>query len=426
MNNENGFRQRFTRIDGLSSIRRLPRLGKIRLGVKVVNEKTNKEYPKEVDYFVCPAEIKKVLGDQPKELDIMFPLNDPESLFPQAYKWYGSGAGLKCRGDGIEALRLNEEKGEMEERKCPCELLDEGKCKQRASLVFMLPNIKIGGVYQIDLSSYHSIVDINSSLDYAMAMLGGRIAMVPFILRRVPKETHNDGKKQVHYTLTLELDIPLKEAQRIREGENIYINQKRRYEIEEPKPGEDINPEYDSKEKGAVIEPETEGERLESEAEELKAQEKTKADYHQSKVNEAKLKVEHEEGKDKIRPYSESKAIYKKKLEEKIQIEAELDPKALEEVVELLKKMGIINWTQALYYARQANLKVNTTTELKKMLVDDQDKIHSLVDAKEAESKPKGTMEKHWDNEAKLRDDKQKMEDDVSNDDEDLGVGVSS
>jgi hypothetical protein len=384
--NGNGFRQRFTRIEGLSSIRRLPRLGKIRLGIKVVNEKTTKEYPKEVDYFVCPAEIKKVYGEKPKELNIMFPLNDPESLFPQAYKWYGSGAGLKCRGDGVEALRLNEETNKMEERECPCELLEEGKCKQRASLAFMIPSVKIGGVYQIDLSSYHSIVDINSSLDYAMAMLGGRIAMVPFILRRVPKETHNEGKKQTHYTLTLELDIPLEKAQAIRDGANIYRHQKNRYEIEEPT--EDVNPEYDTKEKGAVVVPETEEDRIEREKKEAEAEEKVKADYHQSKLNEAKLIAEKEEGKHKIKDFKESKEIFKKKQEEAKQIEAELDPKALEEVFAILKDEGIMNWNQILYWARKANFQVNSVAEVKKLLVEDQDKIHSIVDAKEEEANP--------------------------------------
>lgn len=179
------FRQKFTRIEGLSAIRRLPRLGKIRLGIKKVSSKTGKEYPSETDYFVCPSEVKAFFGDQPKELTISFPVNDPEVLFPQAYKWYGSSKGLKCRGDGVNALRLNDDTGEMEERECPCDLLESGKCKQRASLIFNLPSVKIGGVYQIDLSSYHSIVDINSGIDYARALLNGQIAFVPFKLRRV-------------------------------------------------------------------------------------------------------------------------------------------------------------------------------------------------------------------------------------------------
>jgi len=159
---------------------------------------------------------------------------------------------LKCRGNGVEALRLNEDTGEMEEIKCPCELLENGKCKQRASLVFNLLNVGIGGVYQIDLSSYHSIVDINSGIDYARALLNDQIAFVPFKLKRVPKETHNDGKKQIHYTLQLVLDITAKQLKERMEGtRKIFREEKTQYEIEAPK--EDISPAYDSKEDGAVI-----------------------------------------------------------------------------------------------------------------------------------------------------------------------------
>jgi len=247
----NVFKQKFTRIEGLSSIRRLPRLGKIRLGVKKVNA-NGKEYPSETDYFVCPAEVCHACGLKPKELKISFPINDPEVIFPQCYKWYGSSKGLKCRGNGVEALRLNEDTGEMEEIKCPCELLENGKCKQRASLVFNLLNVGIGGVYQIDLSSYHSIVDINSGIDYARALLNDQIAFVPFKLKRVPKETHNDGKKQIHYTLQLVLDITAKQLKERMEGtRKIFREEKTQYEIEAPK--EDISPAYDSKEDGAVI-----------------------------------------------------------------------------------------------------------------------------------------------------------------------------
>ena len=332
MENKNVFRQRFTRIEGLSSIRRLPRLGKIRLGIKVPygpivqnkdGTRAQKTRPKETDYFVCPPEIKKVYGDEPKELNIMFPLNDPEALFPQAYKWYGSSKGLKCKGDGVNATRLNKDTNEMEEIKCPCELLEEGKCKQRASLSFMMPSIKIGGVYQIDLSSYHSIVDINSGLDYAMGMLGGRIAMVPFILRRVPKETHNEGKKQMHYTLTLELNIPLDYAQKIREGENIFMMQKKRYEIEAPI--EYGNPACDGEEEETETETEEEIKAREAkEAEQAQAkQEALKKEYDKLNERQAKLKKEMEEGKHKLKSYEEAKAIYKKKQEEKAVIEAE-------------------------------------------------------------------------------------------------------
>ncbi|MCK4328291.1 hypothetical protein KAX02_00455 [candidate division WOR-3 bacterium] len=325
MDGKNVFRQKFTRIEGLSAIRRLPRLGKIRLGIKKVSAKTGKEYPSETDYFVCPAEVRNVCGDEPKELNISFPMNDPEVIFPQCYKWYGSSKGLKCRGDGVNALRLNDETNEMEERTCPCELLESGKCKQRASLIFNLPGVAIGGVYQIDLSSYHSIVDINSGIDYARALLGDRIAFIPFKLKRVPKETHNEGKKQIHYTLQLELNVTAKELQGLREGQKVFAGQNKRYEIEAPK--EDISPAYDSKEDGAVIEEETEEEikaREAKEAEEEKVrQEALKKEYDELNERQAKLKKEMEEGKHKLKSYEEAKAIYKKKQEERVAVEAE-------------------------------------------------------------------------------------------------------
>ena len=57
-------------IRGLSEKRRLPRLGKVKLGV-MVHSQGGKPYPRSVDYFVCPSVITAVYGDQPKELPIM-------------------------------------------------------------------------------------------------------------------------------------------------------------------------------------------------------------------------------------------------------------------------------------------------------------------------------------------------------------------
>jgi len=179
----------------------------------------------------------------------------------------------------------------------------------------MMPSIKIGGVYQIDLGSYHSIVDINSSLDYAMAMLGGRIAMVPFKLRRVPKETHSNGQKQTHYTLQLELDIPLDHAQKIREGENIYLMQKKRYEIEAP--SEETNPAYDSKKEGAVIEEETAEDAEAREAKEAEQRETekeaNKKEFDESKKKEADLEKTRKLGKTSLRTPAQVKEIMEKK-----------------------------------------------------------------------------------------------------------------
>lgn len=210
--------RRFTQIQGLSQIRRLPRLGRIRGGVKVKKKGGDKRCqhkpeescvwctrPSETNYFVCPPEVQKVYGEQPTELDIMIPVNDLSAIFPQSYEMYGSGRGLKCTGDGSQAMRYNEESKSMVEVECPCELLEQKKCMQRGHLSFILPKVSVGGIWSMTTTSFHSIVDINSSLDYVTALIG-RFAMVPLKLKREPRETHHDGKKQIHYTCRIELE----------------------------------------------------------------------------------------------------------------------------------------------------------------------------------------------------------------------------
>ena len=73
-------------IEGVSTIIRYPRLGKIRLGVKKEGQKG--PYPEAVNFFVCPDEVKAVYQDRPTELRIMFPNDDMELIAPQYYKCY--------------------------------------------------------------------------------------------------------------------------------------------------------------------------------------------------------------------------------------------------------------------------------------------------------------------------------------------------
>jgi len=242
----NGFKGKFTSIKDISDRRRLPRLGKIRLGVKVKHKtKPDLEYPRETDYFVCPEEVQKVFGEHPKELPIMFPIEDREIIFPQAYKYYGQSKGLKCIGDGETAMRVNEE-GEFSQVDCLCELLNKKACQRRAHLMVIIPKVSVGGVYQIDLGSYHSIVDINSGIDYIRAMVG-RFSWVPLILKRVPRETHGGEKKTTHYTLQVEFQGDIETINLLREDTK-RILEGPRYALPAPI---DENPKFDN---GATIE----------------------------------------------------------------------------------------------------------------------------------------------------------------------------
>lgn len=197
--------RRVTSIRGLSEERRLPRIGKIHLGVKKVSAKGN-EYPSAVDYFVAPPEVVAIYGEQPHELEVLLPSDNLSEVFPTAYKYYKSGVGLWCTGDGETGYRVGVgEAGGIGECACPCEHLNTtpARCKQMANLMVILPRVSIGGVYQIDTSSINSIIDIQSGIAYAKDILGGKVAFVPFTLRLSPREVTADGKKKVIHTMSL-------------------------------------------------------------------------------------------------------------------------------------------------------------------------------------------------------------------------------
>jgi hypothetical protein len=204
-------------IKGLSDRVRLPRAGIIRLGIKKKSS-GGKEYPSEVDYFVVPDLVKDVYNDKPKELIVMFPVEDEDLFFPQFYKCYGKGI-LLCRGDGEQGSFFNFDAGEFDKRPCPCEKLESGACKPIAMLQFLLPEIKEAvGVWQISTSSKNSIVDLNSAIKMVRSV-AGRIAMIPLILKRVPMDTHRIENKEIkrgkHFTMQLSLGMSLLEIQKL-------------------------------------------------------------------------------------------------------------------------------------------------------------------------------------------------------------------
>ncbi len=231
-------------IKGLSEVRRLPRLGKIRLGIKKkkISEKSGKEveYPAEVDYFILdpqtPNELEnqkikdefaKLYGDQPKSIKIMFPVASPDVYFPQFYKRYGSGTALKCKGDGETAVCATEEfsagltvigKDElgMPKVKClgrECIYYKQKECSEVGTLQALLPDLPGAGVWQITTGSYHSIVNLNSCIDYVRAMCG-RAHMIPLTLERRMQEIAKDGKKTKHYILHINMDFKLADLQK--------------------------------------------------------------------------------------------------------------------------------------------------------------------------------------------------------------------
>ncbi|MDI9379763.1 MAG: hypothetical protein QM845_02645 [Verrucomicrobiota bacterium] len=214
-------------IKGLSETRRFSRGGKIRLGEKKVSQ-AGKEYPAKLDHFLFdPIDpnmlpvFEKLFGPAPKELTVAFASEDREQVFPQYYKCYGA-SGLLCKGDGETAMRRDKDSADLFEIDCPgpanCEYAvargigGRPGCKQVASLQFFLPDLPTMQVWQIDTSSYNSIVNINSQLDIFQAV-AGRISFVPVTLRLSPRQATNpeNGKPVNIYVLDLVIGVGLRQ-----------------------------------------------------------------------------------------------------------------------------------------------------------------------------------------------------------------------
>lgn len=210
-------------IKGISEKVLLPRLGKIRLGVKAEGKEST--YPKAVDYFVCPVEVQRIFGEKPKELKIMFPTEDPGQWSSQFYRAYSSSRGLVCKGDGEKAIAMvDRESGEVVQRETKatalqemacspdvCEAFRKKQCRPVMNLQFLLPEVPGLGIWQLDTSSFHSIRNINSSVALIKGLLG-RISMVSLQLRVVPLEVAPDGKKKNVYVLELVAPYTLSQA----------------------------------------------------------------------------------------------------------------------------------------------------------------------------------------------------------------------
>ena len=206
-------------IKGLSEQRRIPRVGKIHLGVKV-DHATRKgvQYPKATEYFVVPPEVAAVHGERPTELPIMIPVEDEEYWASQYYRVYSQSRGLICKGDGTKCHRMVDVKsgdmagqsaGKVEWRDFPCDGKEcihyqQERCREVMNLQFLLPQVPGLGIWQIDTSSVNSIRNINSSAELIRGIIG-RIRMVPLILSLEKQDVVNpdDGKKKTVHVMNL-------------------------------------------------------------------------------------------------------------------------------------------------------------------------------------------------------------------------------
>lgn len=245
-----------TPIAGLTGKNRLPRLGKIHLGVKDTKEVNGKtvEYPRAVDYFVCPEIVQAIFGEQPKELRILIPIEDAERWASQYYRCYTKTRGLVCKGDGINAVRMVDmETGSLAGGKSksvvmkdiPCqgrECPDYNKqCREVMNLQFLLPEVAGLGIWQIDTGSINSIRNINSASEL-IKQIYGRISMIPLILTIEPYSVQDpEGRKRDVYVLNLRTNQTLLELLQTADAKQFMIDKGEETELPI---GDDELPDY--------------------------------------------------------------------------------------------------------------------------------------------------------------------------------------
>lgn len=247
---EKGFvMKQFTRLTGpvanVTGLIKLKRLGKIRLGIKKKSAQSGKEYPSETPWFVVTPEVAEKYGENPTVLEgAMFSSNNPEEVYSEKLALYGKGTGLKCHGNGIEAMRRTE-KGDWEPCKCPCPNLktDEnpnGNCKAKADLMIMLPKVSMWGNWQITTHSTIARAGILSSLK-ALKDMVGRIAYIPLRLERIPQPIVHGGQEKTHYIVGFTPSLTIPQIMELRSKPELMVLPTE-YQIEGPV---DSNPEDD-------------------------------------------------------------------------------------------------------------------------------------------------------------------------------------
>lgn len=201
---------------------RLPRVGKLRLGIKKQSSKGNSmvEYPSAVDYFVVNEDaatsrqaaesFHEVYGDQPRELEVTLPAANLGDVLEGAWRSYGTGGLLKrrCEGPGGNCVVRAKDGGGWVPGPCACQAegLDpadkRNHCQERFTLTVMLMQVKGVGVWQVDTGSRMAAEGLASSLRM-IESFRGHLQGAHASLRVVPRQVSPGGVAKTVWILEL-------------------------------------------------------------------------------------------------------------------------------------------------------------------------------------------------------------------------------
>lgn len=207
--------------------------GTIGLGIK----DPNKSHPEIADHFVLDdaPEVKRVYGEEPQALDIVFPVDDLDLIIPSWFKYWsgqrrndagkiidgtlvciGDGPGKDQEGNEIAGVATWRDRGrsppedQMISQRDPqtglikracwgTKCTDAGKCKQNMQVYCILPLVSPKDIYRIDTSSWRSMRSFFNTLNQ-MQMLGAKIAGRAFrVVKKEVPVTFWDKEKQKEF-----------------------------------------------------------------------------------------------------------------------------------------------------------------------------------------------------------------------------------
>jgi len=182
----------------------LPRLGKLRLGIKVPTT-SGGERPKATEYIVLPPELL----ESEKFMDVLAAYNDDPSKptripiqlacgaiggnMRRSCDLYGSSKGLLCRTyDAITCERVDQQTGEWTSMPCAqhnaCKDFEKKACHWIHRLRVVVPDAPGIGVWQIDTTSPNNWATLLSEMGAIKNQLGGKLAGVDLFLTLEPRE----------------------------------------------------------------------------------------------------------------------------------------------------------------------------------------------------------------------------------------------
>ncbi len=158
------------------------------------------------DNFKTDAEMMKILGDKPTDIQIMLQYDQIDLNFPHYLAAY-KGSKLFCRGNGEIAIREAKEIV-CDPLTCPIYQKKQAdlklQCKPQGKLYAILPQKNmIGGVFAFKTTSWESIRNIISSLELLSSLTGGILAGMILRLKLIPTRDQTPTGTTVNYKVAV-------------------------------------------------------------------------------------------------------------------------------------------------------------------------------------------------------------------------------